>query len=92
MPASALRDILIHRGNPAGFTHDGTDWPQFYAGSTRPFYYQRDMLRQLNFYQAGARIHMNVARGLGKTLWHEMNFSEIEMRVLAALNAKQKKA
>ena len=74
-------------------THDGTGFVAYFAKTRQftPFEYQREALRQMNFYQAGARIHMNVARGLGKTLWHEMNFGEIETRVLAALNTKQKR-
>ncbi len=94
LPASATRDILIHKGNSAGATwsHDGTGFVSHFAKCPRLYHYQKDMLRQMNFYQAGARIHMNVERGLGKTYLHKMNFSEIEARVLAALNTKQKQA
>ena len=101
VPASAMRDILIHKGNSAGLTFKSgalgfTKAERFAAmysgGPMKLRHYQHEAFRQMNFYQAGARIHLNVARGLGKTLWHEMSFSEIETRVLAALNTKQKRA
>lgn len=97
LPASAMRDILIHKGNPDGqfwVRNDVLDFAQFYGSPTGrfPYHYQRDMLRQMNFYQQGARIHINVERGLGKTILHTMNYADLEKRVLALLNTKQKPA
>ncbi len=94
MPASATRDILIHKGNSAGLTwsHDGTGFVTRFAKCPRLYGYQREALRQMNFYQAGARIHWNIERGLGKTILRTMKYADVEKRVLAALNTKQKRA
>lgn len=88
LPARAMRDILIHKGNPAGFapfTHDGTPL----------YYYQSEALRQMNFYQHASRVIFPTPRHAGKTYWLDIGnraHKEIEMRVLAALNTKQKRA
>ncbi len=88
LPASALRDILIHKGNSAGATwsHDGTGFVTHFA-SPRP--YQVEAIRQMELYSQGAaRIF---PRHAGKTYWLELGnrcHAEIEKRVLAQLAEK----
>lgn len=93
LPALAGRhNILFHTGNPAllNLRDNPLRFAQLYGNPTGriPYYYQRDMLRQMNFYQHGARIHLAVERGIGKTNLYKMNYGDVEKRVLAALNKK----
>ncbi len=95
LPASAMRDILIHKGNlilPHGVAKAEAFSVMYGAG---PYYYQREALRQMNLYQHASRVVFPMPRHAGKTYWLDIGnraHKEIEMRVLAALNTKQKRA
>jgi len=85
LPAKALRDILIHKGNPM----------TRFAGCLRLYEYQREALEQMNLYQHASRVVLSAPRQQGKTYFLQLGnayHSEIEKRVFAMINAKQKRA
>lgn len=94
LPASAMRDILIHKGNSAGatFTHDGTGFAAFFANTKKfdlcPRPYQQQAIDRIARY--GARQIFMPARQQGKTYWLEINAGDCEKRVLAMLDKKDK--
>lgn len=92
LPARVLRDILIHTGNP--MTHDGTDF-KIFSGACRLYEYQHEALRQMNLYQHASRVVLSAPRQQGKTYFLQLGnayHSEIEKRVFAMINTKQKRA
>jgi len=62
LPASATRDILIHKGNPNTLTLPLGGFP---IGTV--FELQNYQKEALTIIAQGGHIQMNVARGLGKT-------------------------
>lgn len=91
LPASAMRDVLIHRGNP--MTHDSTDFKVLFNSRGRMplYYYQREALQQMNMYQHASRVAFSAHRQQGKTNFLRLGsvyHAELEKRVLAALNKK----
>ena len=93
IPGQAMCDILIHRGNP--MTHDGTPYTVKWIAPTNPYpetlrAYQREAIRQLDLYNHGARVVFQPGCSMGKTRFIEMNFAEIEKRVLLAIDQKEK--
>lgn len=89
MPASATRDILIHKGNlilPRGVAKAEAFRVLYGAGDCTA-----EMRRQMNFYQHASRVVFSAPRQQGKTYWLEIGnraHKEIEARVLAALDKK----
>ena len=104
IPGQAMRDILIHKGNSAGLTFKSgalgfTKAERFaamYSGGPMKFrHYQHEALRQINFYQHASRVAFHAPRQQGKTYFLQLGnayHSELEKRVLAMLDTKQKQA
>jgi len=89
VPASLLKKL--HGSAGATFTHDGTGFAAFFAKTHKftPYPYQREAIRQMEFYGAGAaRVF---PRHVGKTYWLQLGnamHAEVEKRVLAQLAEK----
>lgn len=92
LPASAMRDVLIHKGNLI-LPHSVAK-----AEAFRMLYSGGDcteaMRRQMYFYQHASRVAFFSPRQQGKTYFLQLGnacHAELEKRVLAALNKKDQK-
>ena len=91
LPASAMRDVLIHRGNP--MTHDSTDFKVLFNSRGRMplYYYQREALQQMNIYQHASRVAFFSPRQQGKTYFLQIgnvHHEKFEKYILAMLKKK----
>lgn len=97
LPASAMRDVLIHKGNPVGvgsyyaMTKAERFAAMYGSGPMQLRHYQHRMFAQMCSHQHASRTVFSSSRQLGKTYWLELGNGchlELEKRMLAMLKKK----